>query len=185
MAKRGAEDDRVLPLAAQTAAVMQRSWADLRNANQISALADIEGDIENIRAAWRYDLSEKNSRELLKFMDSFWVVYDIRGWNQSAISLFEEAAGQLHLPAEDDAERLVHAKALGFLGFFTGVIGNPEQGLTLSQEALALKANVDRTFVSQIERGIRQPTLTTLCKLAGALEIQPSTLIVRVERMLK
>ncbi len=55
----------------------------------------------------------------------------------------------------------------------------------MSQEALALKANVDRTFVSQIERGIRQPTLTTLCKLAGALEIQPSTLIVRVERMLK
>ena len=36
----------------------------------------------------------------------------------------------------------------------------------VSQEALALSADVDRTFVSQIERGIRQPTLTTLCKLA-------------------
>ena len=48
-----------------------------------------------------------------------------------------------------------------------------------------MKANVDRTFVSQIERGIRQPTLTTLVKLAKALEVPPSKLISRTERVLK
>jgi transcriptional regulator with XRE-family HTH domain len=55
----------------------------------------------------------------------------------------------------------------------------------LSQEELALAADVDRTFVSQMERGIRQPTITTLIKLAGALGIQPSTLIIRMEKMLR
>ena len=55
----------------------------------------------------------------------------------------------------------------------------------LSQEQLALAADVDRTFVSQMERGIRQPTITTLIKLAGALGIQPSTLIVRMEKLLR
>ncbi len=55
----------------------------------------------------------------------------------------------------------------------------------ISQETLALSADVDRTFVSQMERGIRQPTLTTLWKLARALDVQPSTLIVRMERLLK
>ena len=55
----------------------------------------------------------------------------------------------------------------------------------ISQEDLALSANVDRTFVSQMERGIRQPTITTLMKLAGALNIQPSTLIVRMEKLLR
>ena len=55
----------------------------------------------------------------------------------------------------------------------------------LSQEELALAADVDRTFVSQIERGIRQPTITTLIKLAGALGIQPSTLVVRMEKLLR
>ena len=55
----------------------------------------------------------------------------------------------------------------------------------ISQEALALSANVDRTFVSQMERGIRQPTITTLMKLAGALGIQPSTLVVRMEKLLR
>ena len=55
----------------------------------------------------------------------------------------------------------------------------------ISQEALALSSDVDRTFVSQMERGIRQPTLTTLCKLARALEVQPSTLVARMERLLR
>jgi transcriptional regulator with XRE-family HTH domain len=76
-------------------------------------------------------------------------------------------------------------RALTVPSAFGRVLREQRQARDMSQEALALKANVDRTFVSQIERGIRQPTLTTLCKLAGALEIQPSTLIVRVERMLK
>jgi transcriptional regulator with XRE-family HTH domain len=55
----------------------------------------------------------------------------------------------------------------------------------VSQEQLALSADVDRTFVSQMERGIRQPTLTTLFKLAKALEMQPSTLVSRTEKQLR
>jgi len=55
----------------------------------------------------------------------------------------------------------------------------------LSQEALALSANVDRTFVSQMERGIRQPSITTLIKLSGALGIQPSVLVQKVEKLLR
>lgn len=47
----------------------------------------------------------------------------------------------------------------------------------LSQEALALTANVDRTFVSRAERGERQPALTTVFLLASALKISPSKLI--------
>ncbi len=55
----------------------------------------------------------------------------------------------------------------------------------ISQEGLALSAGVDRTFVSQMERGIRQPTLTTLWKLASALELSPATLVARVERLVR
>lgn len=55
----------------------------------------------------------------------------------------------------------------------------------LSQEQLALRAEVDRTFVSQIERGVHQPTLTTLVKLARVLRLAPSSLVSRMERQLK
>lgn len=39
----------------------------------------------------------------------------------------------------------------------------------LSQEALALSAEVDRTYVSQIERGIGNPSLLILCRLCDVL----------------
>lgn len=41
----------------------------------------------------------------------------------------------------------------------------------LSQEALAFAANVDRTYVSQIERGIGNPSIQVLAKLSKSLEI--------------
>jgi transcriptional regulator with XRE-family HTH domain len=39
----------------------------------------------------------------------------------------------------------------------------------LSQEELALTAEVDRTYVSQLERGIANPSLQILYRIAGAL----------------
>jgi transcriptional regulator with XRE-family HTH domain len=50
----------------------------------------------------------------------------------------------------------------------------------LSQEALALAAGIDRTFVSLLERGQRQPTLTTLFRLAAVLDVAPATLVARI-----
>jgi transcriptional regulator with XRE-family HTH domain len=68
---------------------------------------------------------------------------------------------------------------------FGRVLREQRNSAELSQEQLALNADVDRTFVSQMERGIRQPTLTTLFKLARALEVQPSTLVSRTEKQLR
>jgi len=54
----------------------------------------------------------------------------------------------------------------------------------LTQETLALKSGVDRSYLSQLERGVRQPTLTTLCKLADTLGTSPSVLISHLEKEL-
>ncbi|MBC9073447.1 helix-turn-helix transcriptional regulator [Thauera sp. CAU 1555] len=43
------------------------------------------------------------------------------------------------------------------------------ENIGLSQEALALSANVDRTYVSQLERGIANPSLLVLSRIATAL----------------
>jgi transcriptional regulator with XRE-family HTH domain len=68
---------------------------------------------------------------------------------------------------------------------FGKVLRQQRHSVRISQEALALTADVDRTFVSQIERGVRQPTLTTLWKLAKALKVKPSTLVLGVEQRVK
>mgnify|MGYP001246041887 CR=1 FL=1 len=44
--------------------------------------------------------------------------------------------------------------------------------LGLSQEQLAFKAKIDMTSVSEIESGLRNPSLKTLAKLAKALEVE-------------
>ena len=48
----------------------------------------------------------------------------------------------------------------------------------LSQEALALEAGIQRNYISLIERGVNQPTITIIFKLAAALEMKPSQVIV-------
>jgi len=66
------------------------------------------------------------------------VVYDIRGWYQAGIALFAEVAAQPHPVSGEDAAMLVRGKALGYEGFYTGIVGNPERGWALSQAALAI-----------------------------------------------
>lgn len=53
--------------------------------------------------------------------------------------------------------------------------------LGLSQEALAERAAIHRTYVSQIERGVKSPTVSILIKIAKALETKPSCLLRMIE----
>jgi transcriptional regulator with XRE-family HTH domain len=49
----------------------------------------------------------------------------------------------------------------------------------LSQEDLALGADLDRTYPSLLERGQRQPTLAVLLAVAQVLEVSPAVLVNR------
>ncbi|WP_416381016.1 helix-turn-helix domain-containing protein [Hymenobacter sp. GOD-10R] len=55
----------------------------------------------------------------------------------------------------------------------------------LSQEELAFESNLDRTFISLLETGKKQPSLLTIFQLATALRISPSDLLKRVEHRLE
>ena len=48
----------------------------------------------------------------------------------------------------------------------------------LSQEELAHEAEVDRTYVSQVERGKRNMTIWVLARLAAALKTTPDVLLI-------
>lgn len=57
------------------------------------------------------------------------------------------------------------------------------QGLGLSQTEVAERAGVSLTYVSQIERGARNPTLAVLIQLSRALDAKPETLIADLDRV--
>lgn len=51
----------------------------------------------------------------------------------------------------------------------------------LTQEQLGFEAELERNFISMLERGQRQPTLTSLLKLARPLNVKASQLVAMVE----
>jgi len=53
----------------------------------------------------------------------------------------------------------------------------------MSQEALAEAAELHRTYISDIERGSRNPSLTTMVKLADALSTPLAQLVAFHEPM--
>lgn len=53
----------------------------------------------------------------------------------------------------------------------------------LSQERLALEAGLDRTYVSGIERGERNPSLGNLLKLADVLGVHVADVAVRARQL--
>lgn len=55
-------------------------------------------------------------------------------------------------------------------------------GKGLSQEELGFEADLHRTYVSQLERGLKSPSLKTLSKIASALGISLTELIALVEQ---
>ena len=55
------------------------------------------------------------------------------------------------------------------------------EALQLSQEELGFDADLDRTYISGIERGVRNPSMKSILRVCRALKTSPSTLLRRAE----
>ncbi len=56
--------------------------------------------------------------------------------------------------------------------------------LDLSQEAAAQVCHIDRGYFGSLERAEKAPTLTMLWRLARGLDVRPSELLARSERII-
>jgi len=64
---------------------------------------------------------------------------------------------------------------------FGQVLRDLRKRVGLTQEQLGFEAELERNYISMLERGERQPTLTTLMKLARPLNRKASQLVALVE----
>lgn len=53
--------------------------------------------------------------------------------------------------------------------FFGAAVRRHRELLRLSQEELAARAGIDRTYISGVERSVRNPTLEVMQRIARAL----------------
>lgn len=73
-------------------------------------------------------------------------------------------------------------KATPYYRAFGAAIRTRREVLTLSQEELCARSGLDRTYVSGVERGVRNPTLKTMLKIAGALKVKLDELVAATQR---
>ena len=59
------------------------------------------------------------------------------------------------------------------------------QGTGLSQEKFAATVGLHRTYISQLERGLKSPTLDTIGAIAAALKTRPHQLVKAAEDHLR
>lgn len=55
----------------------------------------------------------------------------------------------------------------------------------LSQEELAFRCDLDRTYISLLERGKRKPTLSVIFKICNNLNIKPTAFISEIEKLVE
>jgi len=67
---------------------------------------------------------------------------------------------------------------------FGKVLQRLRKAKRLSQEELSFRSQLDRTFISRLEGGLRQPTLSTIIKLAEALGVSAASMVAEVENLL-
>lgn len=65
---------------------------------------------------------------------------------------------------------------------FGGAVRKFRMAKGLSQEKLAERANIHRTYLGDVERGLRNVALVNMHCIASALEVPLSTLISEMER---
>ena len=70
----------------------------------------------------------------------------------------------------------------GIVDVVAAAVRKARKNLGLSQEDLALEAGLDRTYISQVERGTRNCTVVGLARLARALKTTPDRLLVPQKR---
>ena len=65
---------------------------------------------------------------------------------------------------------------------FGALLREARQATGISQDELAARADIHRTYVSLLERGIKTPTLETFMRLCAAVDRQPDDFIAALQR---
>jgi transcriptional regulator with XRE-family HTH domain len=80
-------------------------------------------------------------------------------------------------PAEEDARQENDEAQTRVRRAFGKVLKAARTHCGISQQTLADNAGADRSYLSMLERGLQQPTLAMLLKIAKALNLDPEKMV--------
>ena len=122
------------------AELMGEARALVFGGRQAQLIAAVEADMENIRSAWRHHVANGDAGKARKFFLGLFMVYEIRGWYQASLALFDEALEVLPDDPDDEDTEVLRALASAVKGWALTLLGQPDAGLEATagpNEALA------------------------------------------------
>ena len=107
----------------------------MADGRQAELLAAIEVDMENVRAAWRHHIATGDAAGARRFIMGLFLVYEVRGWYQAAVTLFDEALTALPDDPADEETRVLRALASVMNGWSLTLLTQPEAGMAAAGPA--------------------------------------------------
>ncbi|NJC97482.1 MAG: hypothetical protein FIB03_14290 [Anaerolineae bacterium] len=116
----------------------------LKGGKQVTALQEINTEIDNIRTAWRWAVDRRRAEEVGKAIEGLWAFYELRGWYQEGEDTFGSAATRFreilagYEFSEMGFERVILGMALSRLGWFYWHQGRYKQSGEILDQVLDL-----------------------------------------------
>jgi predicted ATPase/class 3 adenylate cyclase len=97
--------------------------AETLESSEMDALVMLEGDLDNLRAAWRRALAEADASNAARFVKPLWYLYEVRGWHQAGADLLGEGVEAFAEDSADEAGTRVWALTAATQGWFMSHLG--------------------------------------------------------------
>ena len=123
--------------------LVEEAWALFEHGEQRRTVAIIEGDLDNVRPAWRHYLAARNAAGARRFIGGLWMVYEIRGWYPPAVELFGEALDAFDEHATDEATITTRALSAAVQAWFLPLVGQGEAGAASAERAVEILRTAD------------------------------------------
>ncbi|MBN2148008.1 MAG: tetratricopeptide repeat protein [Anaerolineales bacterium] len=124
--------------------LVERKGAQLYGTEQQQASQELDGNIQNIRAAWQWAVSQGKANQIRRAMDGLGVYYDMRSWFQEGDAVFRSAVQSLESEAEvDDGLRSLLGSLFLRQGMFVTRLSRFDEAGVLLERGLALLEHVE------------------------------------------
>ncbi len=100
------------------------------------ALELVEGDLDNVRWAWRQALARGDTTTARPLVLGLWFLYEIRGWPKAGVELFAEVRDAFPDDGGDEATQSLCAVAASFEARCMANLGRPDAAVPLARDAV-------------------------------------------------
>ncbi len=118
--------------------MLDRLTVQLRGPEQQVALARINADMADIRAAWRYAITTRDTARITRATPSLFHLYDMRSWFREGAEMFGLARRALATDHPEASTALALGCVLAREAWFTFYLGRIDEAARLFDQSVAL-----------------------------------------------